>query len=83
MNTSPSPINAWDDADEKIEITPENPKTEESNKEEVQSTQSESPEEAPHHPSRSRLVLRVWQFMAAIGAFGFQVGASPVKFCNR
>jgi hypothetical protein len=79
MSTSPSPINAWDDADEKIEITSESPKLEESNKEEVQSTQSEPPEEV-HHPSRSRLVLRVWQFMAAIGAFGFQVGAGPVKF---
>ncbi|GAA5798407.1 hypothetical protein EDC94DRAFT_580085 [Helicostylum pulchrum] len=35
-------------------------------------------EEKPHrHPSLPRILIRVWQFFAAIGAFGFQVGASP------
>ncbi|KAI8968004.1 hypothetical protein BDF20DRAFT_898320 [Mycotypha africana] len=28
-------------------------------------------------PSLTRLILRVWQMLAAMGAFGFQVGASP------
>ncbi|KAI8881994.1 hypothetical protein K501DRAFT_295536 [Backusella circina FSU 941] len=86
MNTisSSSPINSWDNnTDEKTEITSENPKIEDSNKEEIpinnSNVQSESSEiqEASHRPSRSRLILRVWQFVAAIGAFGFQVGASP------
>jgi hypothetical protein len=32
-----------------------------------------------HKPSVPRFLLRVWQFVAAIGAFGFQFGASPVS----
>lgn len=40
----------------------------------------EKPEEEPYHkPSLPRLLLRVWQFFAAIGAFSFQVGASLVS----
>lgn len=35
--------------------------------------------EERHRPSIPRLLLRVWQLFAAIGAFGFQVGASPVS----
>ncbi|CDS07953.1 hypothetical protein LRAMOSA01902 [Lichtheimia ramosa] len=30
-----------------------------------------------HKPSKARLLLRFWQLIAAIGAFGFQVGATP------
>lgn len=33
-------------------------------------------------PSVPRLLLRVWQFFAAIGAFGFQVGATPVSILS-
>jgi hypothetical protein len=32
-----------------------------------------------HKPSVPRFLLRVWQFFAAIGAFGFQFGATPVS----
>lgn len=32
-----------------------------------------------HKPSKARLLLRFWQLIAAIGAFGFQVGATPVS----
>ncbi|KAI8639398.1 hypothetical protein BD408DRAFT_435140 [Parasitella parasitica] len=41
------------------------------------------PESSPNNdsasekPSLPRFILRIWQFFAAIGAFGFQVGASP------
>ncbi|KAI7880604.1 hypothetical protein K492DRAFT_187669 [Lichtheimia hyalospora FSU 10163] len=35
-----------------------------------------------HKPSKARLLLRFWQLIAAIGAFGFQVGATPVRFTN-
>lgn len=35
--------------------------------------------EERRNPSIPRFLLRVWQFFAAIGAFGFQVGASPVS----
>ncbi|KAF7730418.1 hypothetical protein EC973_002225 [Apophysomyces ossiformis] len=32
----------------------------------------------PHHkPNKGRLFFRFWQVIAAIGAFGFQVGATP------
>lgn len=46
----------------------------ESNKEEITPIQDNH-----HKPSVPRLLLRIWQFFAAIGAFGFQVGATPVK----
>jgi hypothetical protein len=36
-------------------------------------------EQVYHKPSLSRFSIRVWQFVAAIGAFGFQFGASPVS----
>ena len=29
-------------------------------------------------PNKGRFFVRVWQMIAAIGAFGFQVGATPV-----
>lgn len=30
-------------------------------------------------PSLPRMLIRVWQLVAGIGAFGFQVGATPVS----
>lgn len=39
---------------------------------------SQQPDEW-HKPSKARLLLRFWQLIAAIGAFGFQVGATPVS----
>ncbi|KAI8143053.1 hypothetical protein BJV82DRAFT_613329 [Fennellomyces sp. T-0311] len=38
-----------------------------------------SPDEKTEHhkPNKGRLLVRVWQLFAAIGAFGFQVGATP------
>ena len=39
----------------------------------------QQPQEEHRKPSLPRLLLRVWQFFASIGAFGFQVGATPVS----
>lgn len=44
----------------------------------IKETSQQQPDEW-HKPSKARLLLRFWQLIAAIGAFGFQVGATPVS----
>ncbi|CAO3588447.1 unnamed protein product [Absidia cylindrospora] len=36
-----------------------------------------SPTVPPHKPNKGRLLVRFWQAIAAVGAFGFQIGATP------
>lgn len=62
-------------------VEQESPATWESNKEEVPLDPQKQSEEVTAHgkPSVPRFLLRIWQFIAAIGAFGFQVGATPVN----
>lgn len=44
----------------------------------VEKTVTSSPELVLKKPNLTRFILRIWQLFAAVGAFGFQVGASPV-----
>lgn len=84
--TSPSvnrTINAWES--NKEELPPPNlnasidlPST--SSLPEVEKTPIETDDIVHKKPSLPRFILRIWQFFAAIGAFAFQVGASPVIF---
>ncbi|ORZ11542.1 hypothetical protein BCR42DRAFT_101180 [Absidia repens] len=39
--------------------------------------QPPSPTVPPHKPNKGRLLVRFWQAIAAVGAFGFQIGATP------
>lgn len=82
VTPSPDPINAWESNKQEL------PSTDQSLH--VASTSIDIPSPSPAvpelrsdestscKPSLPRLILRIWQFFAAIGAFGFQVGASPV-----
>jgi hypothetical protein len=84
--------------EEKVEVSQLSRQKSESNKQEVPSEQvhtsgasidvpSPGPDEKhtpqeDHKPSKPRFFIRVWQFIAAIGAFGFQIGATPVS-CKK
>ncbi|KAI8884213.1 hypothetical protein K501DRAFT_313293 [Backusella circina FSU 941] len=89
----PTGDTAWESntKEEKVEVSQLSRQKSESNKQEVPLEQAHtssasidvpdekhSPQEEKHHkPSKPRFFIRVWQFIAAIGAFGFQIGATP------
>lgn len=80
---SPEPINAWESTKEEA---PQNRHDQPLHAAGTSIDIPPSPEQneeavvVPNHkPSVPRFLLRVWQFFAAVGAFGFQFGASPVS----
>lgn len=83
--SSPEPINAWESnkqelpsADQPLHAASTSIDIPSSPSPAVPDASSDEPV-ARGKPSLPRFLLRIWQFFAAIGAFGFQVGASPVS----
>jgi hypothetical protein len=54
--------------------------TKSSDSESSMKEEEQMPPPPPYHPpSMARLLVRFWQSLAALGALGFQIGASPCK----
>ncbi|CAO3617515.1 unnamed protein product [Mucor fragilis] len=80
--SSPEPINAWESNKQELPSA-DQPLHAASTSIDIPSPLPAVPDAssdeslAREKPSLPRFLLRIWQFFAAIGAFGFQVGASP------
>jgi hypothetical protein len=72
--TTTEPINAYAPPEPSSSSSPPPPP-------ESPSKQEQGVVEDPSHhkPNKGRLVVRFWQAIAAVGAFGFQIGASSCK----
>ncbi|KAI8333107.1 hypothetical protein BC941DRAFT_504900 [Chlamydoabsidia padenii] len=74
--TTTEPVNAYSTDSPPGTSSPAPPVTETPPLKEEQGLAGE-PVQPHHKPNKGRLVIRFWQVLAAIGAFGFQIGASP------
>ncbi|KAG2205446.1 hypothetical protein INT46_007657 [Mucor plumbeus] len=81
VTSSPDPLNAWESNKQELPSA-DQPLHAASASIDIPSPSHVVPElssskSTSGKPSLPRFILRIWQFFAAIGAFGFQVGASP------